>query len=82
MDKAPGNVNLRYTSPIVTSDGNVVVISDQGAPTLLFFQAREQHEGHVHGDVVAAVRLNNLEDLENLAKAIKDTIKNFKEREP
>jgi hypothetical protein len=58
------------------------MISDQGIPTLLFFQAREQHEGHVHGDVIAAVRLNNLEDLENLNKAIKDTLKNYKDREP
>lgn len=82
MDKPAGNVNLRYTVPTVTSDGNVVMISDQGIPTVLFFQAREQHEGHVHGDVVAAVRLNNLEDLENLSKAIKDTVKNYKEREP
>lgn len=82
MDRRPEDVNLRYTTPIVTSDGNVVMISDQGSPTLLFFQAREQHEGHMHGDVVAAVRLNSLEDLENLAKAIKDTVKNYKQREP
>jgi hypothetical protein len=82
MDKPPGDVNLRYTVPTVVSDGNVVMISDQGIPTLLFFQAREQHEGHVHGDVIAAVRLNNLEDLENLNKAIKDTLKNYKDREP
>lgn len=82
MDKQPNDVNLRYATPIVTSDGNVVMISDQGVPTLLFFQAREQHEGHMHGDVVAAVRLNSLEDLENLAKSIKDTVKNYRQREP
>ena len=82
MNSPTNDVNLRYTSPIVTSDGNVVMISDQGVPTLLFFQAREQHEGHVHGDVVAAVRLNNIDDLKNLSKAINDTIKNFKDREP
>lgn len=82
MDKPQGDVNLRYSSPIVTSDGHVVMISDQGVPTLLFFQAREQHEGHLHGDVVAAVRMNNIEDLKNLAKAIDETIKNYKNREP
>jgi hypothetical protein len=82
MDKPQGDVNLRYSSPIVTSDGNVVMIGDQGVPTVLFFQAREQHEGHLHGDVVAAVRLNNLDDLENLAKSIRETIKNYKNREP
>jgi hypothetical protein len=82
MDKPAGDVNLHYSTPIVTSDGNVVMINDNGVPTVLFFQAREQHEGHVHGDVVAAVRLNNLDDLENLSKSIKETIKNYKEREP
>lgn len=82
MDKPQGDVNLRYTSPIVTTDGHVVMINDQGVPSLLFFQAREQHEGHVHGDVVAAVRLNNIDDLKNLAKAIDETIKNYKNREP
>jgi len=82
MDKRQGDVNLRYVAPIVTSDGNVVMINDNGVPTLLFFQAREQHEDHVHGDVVAAVRLNNTDELKNLAKAIDETIKNYKTREP
>lgn len=82
MSQPKNDINLRYASPIVTSDGNVVMISDQGIPTLLFFQAREQHEGHMHGDVVAAIRLNNLQDLENLSKSIKDTIKNYSDREP
>lgn len=82
MSQPKNDINLRYASPIVTSDGNVVMISDQGIPTLLFFQAREQHEGHMHGDVVAAIRLNNLQDLENLSKSIKDTIKNYRDREP
>lgn len=76
------DINLNYTSPIVTTDGHVVMINDQGVPTLLFFQGRQQHEGHVHGDVVAAVRLNNLDDLENLNKAIANTIKEHKRREP
>jgi hypothetical protein len=82
MDKPQEDINLRYTTPVVTSDGNVVMISDQGAPTLLFFQAREQHQDHLHGDVVAAIRLNSLDDLENLSKSIKDTLKNYKTREP
>jgi hypothetical protein len=76
------DVNLRYTSPIVVSDGHVVAISDQGVPSLMFFQAREQHDGHVHGDVVAAVRLNNIDDLKTLAKAINDTVKQHQTREP
>ena len=76
------NVNLRYAAPIVSTDGHVVMLNDNGVPTLLFFQAREQHDNHVHADVVAAVRLNNVEDLKNLAKAIDDTIKKHKSREP
>lgn len=76
------NIKLNYHSPIVITDGHVVALNDQGVPTLMFFQAREEHDDHVHGDVVAAVRLNNLSDLENLAKAIKETIEKHKNREP
>lgn len=76
------NVNLNYTVPVVTTDGHAVLVSDQGVPTLLFFQARQQHEGHMHADVVAAVRLSNLVDLKNLAKAINDTVKKHQNREP
>ncbi|HEX5447981.1 MAG TPA: hypothetical protein VFW90_02155 [Candidatus Saccharimonadales bacterium] len=82
MESPEENIKLRYSVPIVTIDGNVVAISDQGAPTLLFFQAREQHGDHTHADVVAAVRLSNIDDLENLNKAIKDTINRHKNREP
>jgi hypothetical protein len=82
MDQGQQDVNLNHASPTVVSDGHVVMISDQGVPTLLFFQARQQHEGHVHGDVVAAVRMNNLDDLKNLAKAINETIKTHQDREP
>lgn len=76
------NVNLKYLTPTVTSDGNIVMINDQGIPNLLFFQARDQHEGHMHADVVAAVRLNSIDELKNLAKAINDTVKKHQDREP
>ncbi len=82
MDKPQGDLRLHYATPTVTSDGHVVMISDQGVPTLLFFQARDQHEGHLHADVVAGIRLNNIDDLKNLSKAIDETAKNFKNREP
>lgn len=77
-----GNVNLHYTVPVVTTDGNVVVVSDQGVPTLLFFQARNQDGSNLQADVVAAVRLGNLDDLKNLQKAIDGTIKQHSSREP
>ncbi len=76
------DINLNYTSPVVTTDGNVVMISDQGVPTLVFFQARQQHDGHLHGDVVSAVRLNSLDELEQLAKSITKTVKEHNSREP
>jgi len=82
MDPAQNDLNLRYTSPIVVSDGHVVVINDEGVPSLMFFQAREQHDGHLHADVVAAVRLNKIDDLKALVKAINDTIKRHQDREP
>jgi hypothetical protein len=82
MEQAQGDINLNYTVPVVTTDGHIVMVSDQGVPTLLFFQARNQHEGHLHADVVAAVRLNNVEDIENLEKAIRETLKKYKTREP
>lgn len=77
-----GNVNLRYQVPVVTTDGNVVMVSDQGVPTVLFFQTRQQEGNNLQADVVAAVRLGNLEDLKNLQKAIADTIKKHGSREP
>ncbi len=82
MNETQQDINLNHVSPTVVTDGHVVMISDQGVPSLLFFQARQQHEGHLHGDVVAAVRLNNIDELKNLAKAIEDTIKTHKTREP
>jgi hypothetical protein len=82
MDKPQQDINLRYTVPLVVSDGHVIAINDNGVPSVMFFQGREQHEGHIHGDVVAAVRLNNIDDLKALSKAIDDTIRQHKSREP
>ena len=82
MEKQQQDINLKYAVPVVVTDGHVVAINDNGVPSLMFFQAREQHEGHVHGDVVAAVRMNNIDDLKALGKAIDDTIKQHRSREP
>ena len=78
----PQDVKLNYTSPTVTSDGHIIAVTDQGVPTVLFFQTREQHDGHLHADVVSSVRLNSLEDLQNLSKAIDETVKKHRDREP
>jgi hypothetical protein len=82
MDQSQNDVNLNYLTPVVTTDGHVVMLSDQGVPTILFFQARQQHDEHMHADVVAAVRMNTIEDLEKLSETIKDTIRKHKNREP
>lgn len=82
MNEQQQDINLNYTNPVMASDGHVIMISDQGVPTILFFQARQAHEGHVHGDVVAGVRLNNIDELKNLSKSINDTVKNHQTREP
>jgi hypothetical protein len=82
MNQNPNDLNLNYVTPVVSADGHVVLVSDQGVPSLLFFQARNQHEGHLHADVVAAVRLNNVKELKDLNKAIAETIKKHETREP
>jgi hypothetical protein len=78
----PNNLQLNYLTPVVTMDGHVVIVSDQGVPTLIFFQGRNQQDDSLSADVVAAVRMNSLDDLKNLNKAIEDTIKKHKDREP
>lgn len=77
-----GNVQLNYLVPIVAMDGHAVIVSEQGVPTLLFFQGRAQDDKSLKADVVAAVRFANLEDLKGLNNAITDTIEKHEKREP
>ncbi len=76
------NLNLNYKEPIVASDGNTVSISNEGPVTLLFFQIRKQQQDTIDADVVAGVRLHNLNELKQLQKTIADTIKQHETREP
>jgi len=76
------NLDLNYIVPVVVSDGNGVFISEQGdVPMLTFFQVRKQEGNKVSADVVAAVRMNGLADLENLRNSIDETIRKHKNRE-
>ncbi len=77
----PGNIDLNYIVPTVTADGNAVFINDHDVPTLVFFEARRQDETGLKADVVAAVRLGNLADLEAFQKAIAETIEKHQTRE-
>jgi len=73
---------LNYTVPVVASDGNIVNISNEDIPTLLFFQIRRQHGPSVEADVVAAVQFHSIEELKRLQQAIEETITRHKTREP
>lgn len=78
----PGNLELNYIVPTVASDGNGIFISNDGnIPTLTFFQIRGQVGDKVRADVVASVRLGDLQDLKNLQSSIEETIRNHAVRE-
>ena len=77
-----GNLHLNYKNPVVASDGHSILITDQGPVTLVFFQVRAQATDHVDADVVAAIRLHNVEELKGLQKGIEETLKKHQDREP
>jgi len=78
----PNNLQLNYKNPVVASDGNIVMINEQGVANLLFFQIRQQTDQETSADVVAGVRLNGLSELRQLQQVIGDTIKQHESREP
>ena len=80
--KPQNNLQLNYLVPTVASDGNGIFISNDGnIPTLTFFQVRRQDGDKVFADVVAAIRLSDLQDLKNLQASIEETIRNHASRE-
>lgn len=80
--KPQNNLQLNYLVPTVASDGNGIFISNDGnIPTLTFFQVRRQEGDKVFADVVAAIRLSDLQDLKNLQASIEETIRNHASRE-
>ncbi len=82
MNPEPANLELNYMTPIVAADGNGIFINDtNNVPTLTFFQVRKQTGNQVFADVVAAVRMNSLEELVQLQKSIENTIKEHKSKE-
>lgn len=78
----PSNIDLNYTVPIVSSDGNIIFVSSENdVPTLVFFQVRKQSEDSLSADVVAAVRFNTLKDFKEFHKSLGETIKQHENRE-
>jgi hypothetical protein len=76
------NLNMNHIVPTVIADGsNVFISSDGDIPTVNFIQVRRQEGENVFADVVASVRLNNLDQLKELSKIIDETVKNHTERE-
>jgi hypothetical protein len=67
--------------PTVVADGNGVFINENNVPTLVFFEGRKQTEAGLQADVVAAVRMGSVADLEALQQAITETIEKHKTRE-
>jgi len=79
----PANLELNHLVPTVVADGHIVFISGgSNIPTLTFFQVRKQEGAKVSADAVASVRMNGLADLENLQKAITETIDQHHKKEP
>ncbi len=74
--------DLKFKTPIVASDGNFIMINNDGIVNLLFFQMRGSTNNRPGADVVAAVRLHNVTELKNLVKTIQDTIDKHENREP
>lgn len=77
----PQNLDLNYIVPTVVADGNGVFINESNIPSIVFFEGRKQTEVGLQADVVAAVRLNSIDDLEALGQAIAETIEKHKTRE-
>ncbi|OGL26641.1 hypothetical protein A3E49_00010 [Candidatus Saccharibacteria bacterium RIFCSPHIGHO2_12_FULL_49_19] len=79
----PANLELNHLAPTVVADGHIVFIAGgNNVPTLTFFQIRKQDGSKVSADAVASVRMGSLEDLENLKKAITETIEQHNKKEP
>lgn len=78
----PKEIKYRYIAPIVAPNLFTVNIKRDGTSDVLFANATEEDAKTVKADVIAAVRLANLEALKNLKKVIESTIKEHEEREP
>ena len=76
------NLELNYLVPVVLTDVNIVQVSEpDGIPQLLFAQVRKQEGSKLNADVVAAIRLSTIKDLENLRDSIDETIRQHNSKE-
>lgn len=73
-------LTIRNRKPTMAVDTTAIVTKKNGTADLLFMQFTREGE-NPEVDVVAAVRLNNMTELEELQKTIEQAIKKHKSAE-
>ena len=77
----PKPLELRFANPVIAQDGNAIVIREDGKVELLFFQIRTQSEEKAEADVVAAIRMDSIEQLKDFEKSIGESIRKHETKE-
>jgi hypothetical protein len=80
-NQIPKPLELRFATPVVAQDGNAIAIREDGKVELLFFQIRNQTEDKAEADVVAAIRLDNVDQLKEFQKSIGESITKHETKE-
>jgi len=73
-------LTIKNRAATVSVDSTAIVTKKNGTADLLFMQFTREGEAP-EGDVVAAVRLNSIAELEDLKKTIEESIKKHKNAE-
>lgn len=70
-------LTIKNKAKTLAVDTTAIVTKKNGSADLLFIQFTREGESP-EGDVVAAVRLNSIEELEDLKRTIEESIKKHK----
>lgn len=70
-------LTIKNRTATVSVDSTAIVTKKNGTADLLFIQFTREGE-QAEGDVVAAVRLNSIAELEDLKKTIEESIEKHK----
>ena len=73
--------DLKFSTPIMATDGNMIMVTDNNLVNILFFQMRMKDNGQPSAEVVSAVRLHNLNELKDFHRSIGDVIKQHESKE-
>ena len=74
------DLNLNHKRSIVAVDSTAILTKKNGAVDLLFLQFTNEG-AQPSADVVAGVRLNSIEELEDLKQTIEESIRKHKSAE-